>query len=429
MVAMPGLMLLDTPSLYYRAFYGIPESVTAPDGTPVNAVRGLIDMIAMLVRQHAPGELAACMDADWRPAFRVRGEVGGQGAAVLTSDRQLDRPLRRLGQVGGHGQEREPLRAGSPVEQLVGLRTHDPAPVGGQFGVDPFTRLGQVVGQVRDVVLHAVAAREEVGRVEVVDDVPVGVQVEARPRALSVEGGDDVVLVGDAGDPDTWVGGPFEVDGRADGHDVGDGVAGAEHGVLDEVHDGRAARAVPDERQFLTAWHAVVLHGPDQGPAVGTAVEYGAAEGAEQVLRRVVVRQPKTHARRLDDVAHHPLVVLDALDEHPARRAEQADVAQEAEQRAPLAQPYGLDVDQVDAAGGPLTGVEDRHGPVADTGDRVGGREAPSRRDQPGGLVVERVLVQQGPQGEHLTEDRRECAERAHRATVLEQGPQRAHRL
>ncbi|MDP9867538.1 MULTISPECIES: 5'-3' exonuclease [Streptosporangium] len=68
---MPGLMLLDTPSLYYRAFYGVPESMTAPDGMPVNAVRGVIDMIAMLVRQHSPGELAACMDADWRPAFRV----------------------------------------------------------------------------------------------------------------------------------------------------------------------------------------------------------------------------------------------------------------------------------------------------------------------------------------------------------------------
>jgi 5'-3' exonuclease len=64
-------MLLDTPSLYFRAFYGVPESMTAPDGMPVNAVRGLIDMIATLVRQHAPTELAACMDADWRPAFRV----------------------------------------------------------------------------------------------------------------------------------------------------------------------------------------------------------------------------------------------------------------------------------------------------------------------------------------------------------------------
>ncbi|MFC0553065.1 5'-3' exonuclease H3TH domain-containing protein [Planotetraspora thailandica] len=64
-------MLLDTPSLYFRAYYGVPESMTAPDGMPVNAVRGLIDMIATLVRQHSPAELVACMDADWRPAFRV----------------------------------------------------------------------------------------------------------------------------------------------------------------------------------------------------------------------------------------------------------------------------------------------------------------------------------------------------------------------
>lgn len=64
-------MILDTPSLYFRAFYGVPESVAAPDGMPVNAVRGLVDMIAMLVRDHSPGALAACMDADWRPAFRV----------------------------------------------------------------------------------------------------------------------------------------------------------------------------------------------------------------------------------------------------------------------------------------------------------------------------------------------------------------------
>ncbi|NJP92322.1 5'-3' exonuclease [Nonomuraea sp. FMUSA5-5] len=64
-------MLLDTPSLYFRAFFGIPESIKAPDGSPVNAVRGLIDMIATLVRQHQPAALAATMDADWRPAFRV----------------------------------------------------------------------------------------------------------------------------------------------------------------------------------------------------------------------------------------------------------------------------------------------------------------------------------------------------------------------
>ena len=63
-------MLLDTASLYFRAFYGVPDTMTAPDGTPVNAVRGLLDMIARLVRARTPGRLIACMDADSRPAFR-----------------------------------------------------------------------------------------------------------------------------------------------------------------------------------------------------------------------------------------------------------------------------------------------------------------------------------------------------------------------
>ncbi|MFI6643246.1 5'-3' exonuclease H3TH domain-containing protein [Streptomyces sp. NPDC050504] len=64
-------MLLDTASLYYRAYFGVPDSVRAPDGTPVNAVRGLLDFIARLVQDHRPDDLVACMDADWRPAWRV----------------------------------------------------------------------------------------------------------------------------------------------------------------------------------------------------------------------------------------------------------------------------------------------------------------------------------------------------------------------
>ncbi|HEX6754834.1 MAG TPA: 5'-3' exonuclease [Mycobacteriales bacterium] len=64
-------MLLDSASLYFRAFHGVPESVTADDGTPVNAVRGFIDMVAFLVRQRRPDRITACLDLDWRPAFRV----------------------------------------------------------------------------------------------------------------------------------------------------------------------------------------------------------------------------------------------------------------------------------------------------------------------------------------------------------------------
>ncbi|WP_405495863.1 5'-3' exonuclease H3TH domain-containing protein [Nocardia sp. NBC_00511] len=65
------LLLLDGASLWFRAFYAIPEKITAPDGRPVNALRGFTDMIAALVKQHAPSRLVVCLDLDWRPQFRV----------------------------------------------------------------------------------------------------------------------------------------------------------------------------------------------------------------------------------------------------------------------------------------------------------------------------------------------------------------------
>jgi 5'-3' exonuclease len=65
------LLLIDAASLYFRAYYGVPESITAPDGTPVNAVRGFTDMLARLIELRGPSRLVACLDLDWRPSFRV----------------------------------------------------------------------------------------------------------------------------------------------------------------------------------------------------------------------------------------------------------------------------------------------------------------------------------------------------------------------
>ncbi|MCQ1953600.1 5'-3' exonuclease [Arthrobacter sp. zg-Y238] len=65
------LMLLDTASLYFRAFYGVPDSIRRSDGTPVNAVRGLLDMIARLTTDYEATHLIACWDDDWRPQWRV----------------------------------------------------------------------------------------------------------------------------------------------------------------------------------------------------------------------------------------------------------------------------------------------------------------------------------------------------------------------
>ncbi len=65
------LMLLDSASLWYRAYYGMPETMLAPDGTPVNAIRGYLDMTARLVGIYKPNRLVACLDGDWRPSWRV----------------------------------------------------------------------------------------------------------------------------------------------------------------------------------------------------------------------------------------------------------------------------------------------------------------------------------------------------------------------
>ena len=65
------LMLLDSASLWYRAYYGMPDTLLAPDGTPVNAIRGYLDMTARLVGIYKPNRIVACLDGDWRPSWRV----------------------------------------------------------------------------------------------------------------------------------------------------------------------------------------------------------------------------------------------------------------------------------------------------------------------------------------------------------------------
>ncbi|WP_101257201.1 5'-3' exonuclease [Streptomyces barkulensis] len=149
-------MLLDTASLYYRAYFGVPESVRAPDGTPVNAVRGLLDFIARLVRDHRPGDLVACMDNDWRPHWRVElipsykahrvAEESGRGPDVVgaspakpeeeTPDTLspqipvIEEVLDAVGiaRVGADGYEADDVigtlvrRAGGPVDVVTGDR-------------------------------------------------------------------------------------------------------------------------------------------------------------------------------------------------------------------------------------------------------------------------------------------------------------------
>ncbi len=62
---------MDTASLYYRAFFGLPDSLKAPDGTVINALRGMLDFVATLTTTYEPDVIVACWDDAWRPAWRV----------------------------------------------------------------------------------------------------------------------------------------------------------------------------------------------------------------------------------------------------------------------------------------------------------------------------------------------------------------------
>jgi 5'-3' exonuclease len=140
-------MLLDTASMYFRAFYGVPDSFQAPDGTPVNAVRGLLDFISRLVTDYRPTHLACCWDNDWRPQWRVdlipsykahRVEyvvATGPDVEVVPDPLEVQVPVIRdvlaafgIAVVGADGYEADDVigtlatRAGMPVDVVTGDR-------------------------------------------------------------------------------------------------------------------------------------------------------------------------------------------------------------------------------------------------------------------------------------------------------------------
>lgn len=170
------LMLLDAASLYFRAYYGVPDSITAPNGTPVNAVRGLLDFIAHLITVRSPDRLVACLDADWRPAFRI---------ALLPSykEHRLASPATGAEDVPAALEAQVPIIldvltalglahvgvAGFEADDVIGtLAAHDPGPVDVVTGDRD---LFQLVDDARGVRILYTA--RGVGKHEVVDEAVV----------------------------------------------------------------------------------------------------------------------------------------------------------------------------------------------------------------------------------------------------------------
>ncbi len=126
------LMLLDSASLWYRAYFGMPDTLVSPSGEPVNAIRGYLDMTARLISIYKPKRLVACIEGDWRPSWRVE----------LFPEYKANR-------LDVEGEEEEPDTLGPQIPILLDLLEAFGIPL---VGVDDFEA---------DDVMASFAVREE----------------------------------------------------------------------------------------------------------------------------------------------------------------------------------------------------------------------------------------------------------------------------
>ena len=168
------LMLLDSASMYFRAFYGGPETMTAPDGTPVNAVRGLLDMMSRLIRARHPDRLVACLDASWRPAFRTAAlpsykahRANPDGSEQVPDALNAQIPV--IGEVLAAAGVAMAAADGYEADDIIGtLAAREPGPVEVVTGDRD---LFQVVDDERGVTVLYIA--RGLARLEVIDEAAV----------------------------------------------------------------------------------------------------------------------------------------------------------------------------------------------------------------------------------------------------------------
>ncbi|MBR7835395.1 5'-3' exonuclease [Actinospica durhamensis] len=207
-------MLLDTPTLYYRAYFALPESIAAPDGRPVNAVRGTLDFISHLVTHYRPDHLIACFDAAWRPAFRVEllpsykthrvaeeAPAGSDGTAVEevpdTLTPQVDMLLEMLAAFGIADGWAEGFEADDAIAAYAAQHRAAHGGDGGSAPVDVVTGdrdMFQLVDDASGVRVFNIA--RGVAKLEIMDDAAL----DAKYGVTGSQYADFATLRGDASD-------------------------------------------------------------------------------------------------------------------------------------------------------------------------------------------------------------------------------------
>jgi 5'-3' exonuclease len=171
------LLVVDTPSMMFRAFYALPKTITGPDDEPVNALLGTANLILREVELHAPRAVVLCFGPDaaaYRtelyPAYHAERdeampdelphqfeqagpffEAFGWTAATsadLEADDLLGTLARREAEAGGQALimtgDRDMYQCAAPGVTVLYVRTGnkgseevDPDGVRERYGVDP----------------------------------------------------------------------------------------------------------------------------------------------------------------------------------------------------------------------------------------------------------------------------------------------------
>ncbi|MBV9315174.1 MAG: 5'-3' exonuclease [Pseudonocardia sp.] len=175
-----ALLLVDAASLYFRAFYGVPNSVTAPNGTPVNAVRGFTDMVARLISDRRPSRAVACLDLDWRPAFRVQAIPSYKTHRVAPGQ-----PLSVAGESAGGAGPAEAVPDGlSPqVPLILDVLAAAGIATGGADGYEADDVIGTLCTLEQDVPIEVVSGDRDL--LQLVRDEPNPVRVVHIGRGLA----------------------------------------------------------------------------------------------------------------------------------------------------------------------------------------------------------------------------------------------------
>jgi 5'-3' exonuclease len=187
-------LLIDGSSVMFRAFFGIPVTAfKAPDGQPVNAVRGFLDMLGRLVTDRKPRAIVVATDKDWRPAFRVdvlpsykthRLVQGNMPPELEPQEPIIHAVLAAIGVevIGAEGFEAEDVIA-SLLPKITGR-------------VEIVTGDRDLFALVRDPDVRVLYTQQGIGRLLVVDEA----EVERRYGIPGRSYGDFAVLRGDPSD-------------------------------------------------------------------------------------------------------------------------------------------------------------------------------------------------------------------------------------